>query len=116
MAETSILEAVAAVIADRKANPPAERSYVASLLQGGVKKVRVKVVEEAAEVFEAAVEEGDAGREHLVKEVADLVFHLLVLLGQRDVPWADVEAELARRFGTSGMAEKASRGDAGVRS
>jgi phosphoribosyl-ATP pyrophosphohydrolase len=108
-ASPSILESLEDVIADRKANPPSERSYVVSLLQGGVSKIRSKVVEEAAEVFEAANEPGDGGREHLVKEVADLVFHTLVLLGEREVRWSEVEVELARRFGISGIVEKASR-------
>jgi phosphoribosyl-ATP pyrophosphohydrolase len=110
MAEPNVLTAIMAVIADRKANPPAEPSYVVSLLQGGVAKIGGKVVEEAAEVVEAAGEPGEAGREHLVKEVADLVFHALVMLGYRDASWSDVEAELARRFGVSGIVEKQSRG------
>jgi phosphoribosyl-ATP pyrophosphohydrolase len=109
MAESSTLTALMAVIAERKASATAERSYVASLLQGGVAKIGAKVVEEAAEVVEAAHEPGDAGREHLIKEVADLVFHALVMLGYRDATWSDVEAELARRFGTSGIVEKQSR-------
>jgi phosphoribosyl-ATP pyrophosphohydrolase len=114
MGDASILSSLAAVIAERKANPPAERSYVVSLLNGGVVKIGAKVVEEAAEVVEAAGEPGDAGREHLVKEVADLVFHTLVLLVHRDADWADVEAELACRFGVGGIVEKESRrrGDA----
>lgn len=110
MSESSILDSLMAVIADRKANPPTERSYVASLLQGGVSKIGAKVVEEAAEVVEAAGEPGDEGRAHLVKEMADLLFHSLVLLGHRNVPWAEVEVELARRFGVSGITEKESRG------
>ncbi len=72
-------------------------------------KIGAKVLEEAAEVVEAAGEPGDAGREHLVKEVADLVFHALVMLGHRDADWSDVEAELGRRFGVSGLVEKESR-------
>ncbi len=52
-------------------------------------------MEEAAEVVEAADEPGDAGRKHLVKEVADLVFHTAVLLAHRDLAWSEVEAELA---------------------
>ena len=47
---------------------------------------------------------------HLVHEAADLVFHLLVMLGYRDIEWPAVETELARRFGVSGIEEKASRG------
>jgi phosphoribosyl-ATP pyrophosphohydrolase len=110
MPEAAILQSLMDVIAERKANPPAERSYVVSLLQGGVSKIGAKITEEAGEVVAAAAEPGDAGRAHLVHEVADLVFHTLVLLGHRDIPWADVEAELARRFGVSGIAEKESRG------
>jgi phosphoribosyl-ATP pyrophosphohydrolase len=109
MAEPSIFDALMAVIAERKTRPPAERSYTVKLLQGGVEAIGAKVMEEAAEAVEAAGEPGDAGREHLVREVADLVFHTLVLLGHRDVPWSDVEAELARRFGVSGIVEKESR-------
>ena len=112
MPATSILPALMAVIAERKANPPAERSYVASLLGGGVLKIGAKITEEAGEVVAAAAEPGDAGRAHLVHEVADLVFHTLVLLGHRDFPWGDVEAELARRFGVGGIVEKESRGRA----
>jgi phosphoribosyl-ATP pyrophosphohydrolase len=109
MPDSSIMEALSAVIADRKANPPAARSYVAELLGGGVAKIGGKIVEEAAEVVEAGGEPGEAGRAHLVKEAADLVFHTAVMLAFRDVAWSDVEAELARRFGIGGISEKESR-------
>lgn len=109
MAESSIMTALIGVISDRKSNPPTEPSYVVSLLRGGVSKIGSKIVEEAGEVVEAGGEPGEAGRDHLVKEVADLVFHTAVLLVHRDLAWADVETELARRFGISGIAEKASR-------
>lgn len=99
-----------AVIEERKTHQPEKRSYVASLFQGGVAKIGAKVVEEAAEVVEAAGEPGDAGREHLVKETADLLFHAMVMLGFREIPWSDVEAELGRRFGISGIDEKEARG------
>lgn len=112
MPESSMLERLMAVIAERKANPPAERSYVVSLLKGGVRKIGAKITEEAAEVVEAAGEPGPEGRAHLVHEVADLVFHTLVLMGHLDVPWGDVEAELAKRFGIGGIVEKESRGKA----
>ena len=52
---------------------------------------------------------GDAGRAHLTHEAADLIYHLFVMLAARDVALDDVEAELARRFGVSGLDEKASR-------
>jgi phosphoribosyl-ATP pyrophosphohydrolase len=110
MTESTIMTALMGVIGDRKRNPPIERSYVVDLMRGGVAKIGAKIVEEAAEVVEAGDEPGDAGRRHLVSEVADLVFHAAVLLGYRDVDWASVEAELARRFGIGGIAEKESRG------
>ncbi|MFO0890207.1 MAG: phosphoribosyl-ATP diphosphatase [Isosphaeraceae bacterium] len=109
MAASSIMSDLMAVIAQRKVNPDAEKSYTASLLAGGVARIGAKIVEEAAETIEAADEPGDAGREHLIKEAADLVFHLAVLLAHRDLQWTDVEGELQRRFGTSGHAEKAAR-------
>ena len=108
--ELSILSRLMEVIAERKAQPQAERSYVVSLLNVGVAKIGGKIIEEAAEVVEAADEPGETGRAHLVHEVADLVFHTLVVLGHRDIPWADVEAELARRFGIGGIVEKEARG------
>lgn len=110
MPDVSILPALIAVIADRKANPPAERSYVVSLLNGGTARIGSKIAEEAGEVVEAAGEPGQDGREHLVREVADLLFHTLVLLGLKEIPWSEVEAELARRFGVGGIVEKESRG------
>lgn len=97
-----------AVIEDRRVNPP-EKSYTTSLFAAGVSKIGEKIVEEAAEVIEAASETGDAGRKHLVHESADLIFHLFVLLGHREIPLSEVEAELARRFGISGLDEKAAR-------
>jgi phosphoribosyl-ATP pyrophosphohydrolase len=109
MPDRRILDELMAVIADRKAHPPAQGSYVATLLQNGVPKIAAKISEEAAEVVSAADEPGAAGRAHLVHEVADLLFHTLVLLGYKDIDWAEIESELARRFGTSGIAEKESR-------
>jgi phosphoribosyl-ATP pyrophosphohydrolase len=109
MAERSIMNALMEVIAERKAKPPTERSYVADLMRGGVAKIGAKIVEEAAEVVEAGDEPGDDGRAHLVREVADLVFHAAVLLGYRDLSWTVVEDELARRFGISGIVEKEGR-------
>lgn len=103
-----VLHRLMAVVEDRKANPP-ERSYTTKLFAGGVELIGRKVVEEAAEVVEAAGEPGDEGHHHLVREAADLLYHLFVILAQRDVRLAEVEAELARRFGISGLDEKASR-------
>ena len=97
-----------AIIEDRRANPP-EKSYTTKLFNGGVPKIGEKILEEAAEVVEAAGESGEEGRKHLVYEAADLIYHLFVMLGYHQIPLAEVEAELARRFGVSGIDEKASR-------
>jgi phosphoribosyl-ATP pyrophosphohydrolase len=103
-----VLSALMRTIRERKENP-SEKSYTSKLFAGGVPKIGAKVTEEAAEAVEAAGEPGDEGRLHLVREAADVVYHLFVLLAHRDVPLEEVEAELARRFGISGLDEKASR-------
>lgn len=108
MNETTILAQLMAVIEDRKANPP-PKSYTTSLFNGGVEKIGGKILEEAREVVEAAGETGVEGRNHLIYEAADLIYHLFVMLGHRDIKLTEVEAELARRFGISGIDEKAAR-------
>lgn len=108
MREPDILSRLMSIIEDRKLNPP-QRSYTTTLLQGGVDRIGDKILEEAQEVVEAARETGAPGQEHLVCEAADLVYHLFVMLGFRDVKLADVTSELARRFGISGLDEKESR-------
>lgn len=106
--ETDILPRLMAVIEGRKASMP-EGSYTTKLFAGGVEKIGAKVTEEAGEVVSAAAEPGDEGRQHLVYEAADLVYHLFVMLVHRGIRLDDVENELARRFGMSGLEEKASR-------
>jgi len=88
---------------------PDEKSYTAKLLASGVEKIGGKIIEEAAEVVETAGEPGEEGRQHTIREAGDLLYHLLVLLAARDVTLQEVEAELARRFGVSGLEEKAMR-------
>ena len=92
-----------------RAKKPNPKSYTSQLLAGGVEKIGAKIIEEAAEVVEAAGEAGAAGAEHFVREVGDLVYHLMVMLHLKNCTLADVEAELARRFGVSGLEEKAAR-------
>lgn len=92
-----------------RAGSPSEKSYTSQLLAGGVAKIGAKVTEEAAEVVEAADEPGDAGREHFIREVGDLIYHLLVLMRYKNCTLAELDAELARRFGVSGIEEKRSR-------
>ena len=101
-----VLKDLAAVIEARKGAPAAE-SYVASLYAGGVDAILKKVGEEAFEVVLAG--KGD-DRDALVREVADLWFHCLVLLAARGSRPEAVTGELARRFGISGHEEKARRG------
>ncbi len=100
-----ILKAVYQVILDRKANPT-DNSYTAALMRGGIDKILKKIGEEATEVVIAA--KGGVQNE-IVYETADLVFHLLVLLGHQNIPPAEIYTELRRRFGTSGISEKAAR-------
>lgn len=100
-----VLAALADEIAARKGASPAE-SYTAKLLSQGVEKCAKKLGEEAVEAALAAVLRDKA---HLAAESADLLYHLLVLLEAAEVPLSSVMAELARRQGTSGIAEKAAR-------
>jgi phosphoribosyl-ATP pyrophosphohydrolase len=105
MNNTHILDAVYQVILNRKSNP-SDNSYTASLMQKGIDRILKKIGEEATEVVIAG--KGGA-REEVVCEVADLFFHTLVLLGYRDIHPEEVYTELRRRFGTSGLDEKAAR-------
>ena len=107
-AESQPLDKLERTIAARAASPN-EKSYTSQLLAGGVEKIGAKIVEEAAEVVEAAGESGAAGREHFIREMGDLVYHLMVLMRQQNCTLSDLEAELSRRFGVSGLEEKASR-------
>lgn len=102
----SVLDRLDATIAARKGADP-DTSWTAKLLARGPDKCAEKFGEEAVEAVIAAVKND---RENLTCEAADVIYHLLVLLAARDVPLADVLAELERREGTSGVAEKASRG------
>jgi phosphoribosyl-ATP pyrophosphohydrolase len=103
LAET--LERIAATIEARKGGD-ARKSYVAGLLGSDEDAVLKKIGEEATETVLAA-KEGD--RLHLVRELADLWFHCLILLARRGLGPGDVLAELHRREGISGIDEKAAR-------
>ncbi|WP_127115207.1 phosphoribosyl-ATP diphosphatase [Shimia sediminis] len=99
------LNDLAATIAERaKADP--ESSWTAKLLAKGPEKCAEKFGEEAIEAIIEAVKDN---REGLISESADVLFHLLVMLQSRGVTLDDVLAELDRRQGTSGIAEKAAR-------
>jgi phosphoribosyl-ATP pyrophosphohydrolase len=100
------LQRLATTIAARKGADP-ESSWTAKLLAKGPEKCAEKFGEEAIEAIIEAVK-GD--RDKLTAEAADVIYHLLVMLAARDVTLEDVLAELERREGQSGIAEKASRG------
>jgi phosphoribosyl-ATP pyrophosphohydrolase len=102
---SDILERLGEVLEGRKRGDP-ETSYVASLYAKGLDAILKKVGEEATETVMAAK---DGAPDKLVREVADLWFHTLVLLAQQGLGPSPVLAELERRFGLSGVDEKAAR-------
>lgn len=102
----SALERLAATIEARKGADP-ETSWTAKLLAKGAEKCAGKFGEEA---IEAVIEAVRGDRDRLTAEAADVLFHLLVMCAARGVTLSDIETELARREGVSGIAEKASRG------
>ncbi len=99
------LDRLAATVQARKGADP-ESSWTAKLLSKGPEKCAEKFGEEAVEAIIEAVK-GD--RDKLTAEAADVLYHLLVMLAARDVTLDQVLAELERREGTSGLAEKAAR-------
>ena len=101
-----ILDAVYQIILERKQLGAGEKSYVKSLYDKGLDKILAKIGEEATETAVAG-KGGDP--DEVVYEAADLIFHLLVLLGYYELPPEKIYAELRRRFGISGIDEKASR-------
>jgi len=104
---SEILQQLADVLEARKGAEP-DSSYVASLYSKGLDAILKKIGEEATETVMAA-KDGDADK--IVYEVADLWFHTLVLLAQQGLSPQQVLDELSRRFGLSGLDEKAARGN-----
>lgn len=102
-----ILTSLEATIASRRNGNP-EISYVAQLNARGLPVMARKLGEEATEAVVAAL---TGSREELTGEAADVLFHLMVLLGAKDIPLSDVMMELARREGLSGLDEKVSRAE-----
>lgn len=103
----NVLAQLADVLESRKQAAP-DSSYVAKLYHKGLDAILKKVGEEATETVMAAK---DGEKDKIVYEIADLWFHTLVLLAQQGLHPDAVLAELARRFGVSGLVEKASRQD-----
>jgi phosphoribosyl-ATP pyrophosphohydrolase len=104
-----ILDRLYEVVVARRDQRP-EGSYVVTLLDGGWEAMADKVREESEEVVIAARDESD---EALAHEIADLFFHVWVMMASRGVEPAAVYDELVRRFGVGGLEEKASRQEAG---
>jgi phosphoribosyl-ATP pyrophosphohydrolase len=103
----STLSDLAATIEARKTADP-DSSWTAKLLAKGPEKCAEKFGEEA---IEAVIEAVKGDRARLTSEAADVLFHLLIMCAARGVSLADIEAELARREGRSGIDEKAARGE-----
>ncbi|MHC9234287.1 phosphoribosyl-ATP diphosphatase [Pseudooceanicola sp. 502str34] len=101
----SVLDELFATIESRKGADP-ESSWTAKLFAKGPEKCAEKFGEEA---IEAIIEATKGDKARLTSEAADVLYHLLVMLAARDVTLDDVYGELARREGTSGIAEKAAR-------
>lgn len=101
----NILQQLSQVLEERKGADP-ESSYVAKLYDKGLDSILKKIGEEATETVMAA-KDGDADK--IIYETADLWFHCMVLLSNQGLSPNDVLNELARRFGLSGIDEKANR-------
>jgi len=102
---TDIIIKLAEVLESRKGQEP-ESSYVASLFHNGTDTILKKIGEESSEVIIAAK---DKDKHAVIHEIADLWFHCLILLSSLDMKPDQVFAELERRFGESGLKEKANR-------
>ena len=102
---SKVLTELAAVLEQRKLES-ADSSYVASLYAKGLDTILKKIGEEATETVIAAK---DGDKEQIIYETADLWFHCMVLLAEQDLHPDDVLNELQRRFGLSGLEEKAQR-------
>ena len=102
---TTTFDRVYAVILERKQSSP-ETSYAAYLMDEGTDLILKKICEESAEVIIAVKNEN---RTEQIHELADLWFHMLVLMGHKGITLTDISLELENRFGKSGLDEKANR-------
>jgi phosphoribosyl-ATP pyrophosphohydrolase len=105
---SDVLDRLMAQLHQRAAELP-EGSYTTKLIRGGVPKMGSKLLEESLEVVESAWESGPQGREHMVREACDVLYHLWVLLATKGINVEDLRKELERREGTSGIVEKQNR-------
>jgi phosphoribosyl-ATP pyrophosphohydrolase len=105
MAGADVLDRLYSVIEERRRQRP-EGSYVVQLLDGGVPAIAAKIREEAEELIVAA---GAPDARHSAEEAADLLFHVIALLGHIEIPPGEVFEILEARFGIGGLVEKAAR-------
>lgn len=105
-----ILKELASTIRKRKTMDP-ESSYVAQLHKKGLNKMLEKVGEEATEVIIAAKDASDSNTDSLISEMADLWFHSMIVLSHFNLSHEEILTELEKRFGLSGIEEKASRSE-----
>ena len=108
-----ILHHLYEVINQRRQYLPSD-SYTTSLFLGGTERIITKFSEESQELIDAVASispnyDTKTNQEHIIHEAADLVYLFFVLLASCNVTLSDVEQELAKRFGVSGLAEKAAR-------
>lgn len=97
-------------VIEQRMQQSADASYVAKLNAKGLDTILKKIGEEATEVAIAATADSyQANREAVIYESCDLLFHLMVLLGNKGIKMDEIRVELQRRFGTSGIVEKAAR-------
>lgn len=101
-----ILKDLENIIRERIKSASPEESYVAQLHKKGVEKILKKIFEEGLELALAAKEKN---KNAVIYEAADLIFHIMVLLGEEQVEIEDIFSELERRFGKSGIEEKKQR-------
>ncbi|MBT4553002.1 MAG: phosphoribosyl-ATP diphosphatase, partial [Candidatus Thioglobus sp.] len=93
-------------VLEQRKSANADESYVSSLYTKGLDEILKKIGEESAEVIMASK---DGNQDKIVHEVADLWFHTLVLLRHKDIEIDKIQQELSKRFGLSGLEEKANR-------
>jgi phosphoribosyl-ATP pyrophosphohydrolase len=94
-----------ATVEQRKQTMP-EKSYVATLLRKGTDSICCKLAEECGESIKAAREQSVGA---MTNELCDLLFHMMVLMADRNISLKDLESEFAKRHGISGLDEKAAR-------
>ena len=102
-----VLDRLMAQLRQRAVDLP-EKSYTTKLIKGGIDAMGAKILEEAAEVVDAA-RTSPPDDKHLIYEACDVIYHLWVLLASRGIDVDALRSELARREGTSGLEEKKQR-------